>query len=107
LQTRIQGGAWKPHLQVMLDLSMPPRRYQKAELDSLFERADKQQEEGNLRSAFRLFLTAAKGGDPSCQVNLGNFYSLGTGVKLNRTKALYWYQRAYRQGVGCAASNIG
>jgi hypothetical protein len=77
------------------------------ELDSLFRRADQQVEAGKLRSAFRLFLRAAKAGDTGCQVNLGNFYADGTGVKPNREKALYWYRRAYRRGEVCAASNIG
>ena len=83
------------------------KRYQQSELDSLFRRADKQWEAGNLRSAFRLFLAAAKGGDSGCQSNLGYFYDVGIGVKPNRSLALYWYQRAYRSGAGSAASNIG
>jgi TPR repeat protein len=77
------------------------------ELDSLFQRADRQLEAGNLRSAFRLFLWGAKAGDTSCQVNLGNLYADGTGVKPSRERALYWYRRAYRRGETCAASNIG
>jgi len=62
---------------------------------------------GDLTSAFRLFLSAAKRGDSSSQINLGNFYSAGIGVKRNRERALYWYRRAYRQGERAAASNIG
>src|SRR5579863_417820 len=81
--------------------------HQQHDLELLFQRADKEWEAGNLRSAFRLFLAAAKAGDPSCQINLGNFYSGGIGVKPNRTSALYWYRRAYRQGYRSAASNIG
>jgi hypothetical protein len=75
-------------------------------LDRLFVLADKRQEEGRLKSAFRLFLAAAKGGDSGCQINLGNFYSGGIGVKPNRAAALYWYKRAYRQNYCSAASNI-
>jgi TPR repeat protein len=77
-----------------------------SKLDDLFRRADAQWEAGNLKAAFRLFLLAAKGGDYGCQVNLGNFYSDGIGVKPNRAKATYWYKRAYRHGCGAAASNI-
>jgi len=77
------------------------------DLDLLSERANKQWDEGNLRSAFRLFLAGAKAGDTGCQINLGNFYSDGTGVKRNRTLALYWYRRAYRRGQRSAANNIG
>ena len=74
--------------------------------EELFVRATKQEENGDLRSAFRLYLAAAKAGETSCQVNLGNFYDAGTGVRRNRSAALYWYKRAYRRGVSCAASNI-
>ena len=75
-------------------------------LDTLFQRADRQYEAGYFRSAFRLFLAAAKAGDPSCQINLGNLYASGIGVKPNRAKALYWYRRAYRRGFGSAATNM-
>ncbi|PYU60163.1 MAG: hypothetical protein DMG56_08640 [Acidobacteria bacterium] len=43
----------------------------------------------------------------SCQINLGNFYAGGTGVRRNRSAAMYWYKRAYRRGEPCAAHNIG
>ena len=82
------------------------RTDRQSKLDSLFTRADKQREAGNLRSAFRLFLLAAKGRDSGCQVNLGNFYSDGTGVKPNRELALYWYRRALRRQEWVAANNI-
>ncbi len=82
-------------------------RHRRAELDVLFERANKQWDQGNLRSAFRLFLAAANAGNTGCQINLGNFYNNGIGVKRNRTLALRWYRRAYRRGERAAASNIG
>lgn len=75
-------------------------------VETLFERANKQWENGALRSAFRLFLAAAKAGDTSSQVNLGYFYSEGIGVKRNRAHSLYWNRRAYRRHEGCAATNI-
>lgn len=84
-----------------------PKKARQAELDDLFRRAENQYEKGKLKSAFRLYLAAAKGGDPSCQMNLGNFYNSGIGVKPNRDLALLWYRRAYRQGSGAAAHNIG
>jgi TPR repeat protein len=82
------------------------KRYQQAELDDLFRRADAQLEKGEFRSAFRLFLTAAKAGDPACQVNLGNLYLVGTGVRPNVDMAVDWYRRAYRKGYSPAANNI-
>lgn len=83
------------------------KRYQQPDLDRKFEQANRQWEAGKLGSAFRLFLTAAKAGDLGAQLNLGNFYSDGIGVKPNRVKALYWYRRAYGRGSGSAANNIG
>jgi TPR repeat protein len=79
----------------------------KSNAEELFVRATKQEERGKLRSAFRLYLAAAKAGDIGCQLNVGNFYDAGMGVRRNRLAALYWYKRAYRRGYSCAASNIG
>jgi TPR repeat protein len=73
----------------------------------LFAKASEQWDRGKLRSAFRLFLSAAKRGDPGAQHNLGYFYDVGVGVKPNRAAALYWYNRAFRRGYSSAASNIG
>jgi TPR repeat protein len=79
----------------------------KSKADDLFVRADKQEERGKKRSAFRLMLAAAKLGDRGAQVNVGNYYDDGKGVKRNRSAALYWYNRAYRRGDSSAAHNIG
>jgi uncharacterized protein len=73
----------------------------------LFTRADKQWNGGNLRSAFRLMLAAAKMGDSGAQVNVGYMYDCGIGTRPRQKSALYWYKRAYRRGDACAASNIG
>lgn len=75
--------------------------------NALFLRADKHDEEGDLRSPFRLMLAAAKLGDIGAQINVGNYYSDGRGVRRDRSAALYWYKRAYRRGHASAASNIG
>jgi len=74
---------------------------------ALFVRADKHSNRGEWRSAFRLFLAAAKAGDLGSQVNVGYCYDTGKGVRQNVVKALYWYRRAYRRGDSCAATNIG
>ena len=76
-------------------------------VDVLFAKASEQWDRGRVRSAFRLFLSAAKRGDPSAQHNLAYFYDIGIGVKPNRRAALYWYKRAFRRGYRIAASNIG
>jgi len=83
------------------------KRPKRSHTDDLFIRAAAQEEKGKLRSAFRLYLAAAKAGDSGCQVNLGNFYDDAIGVRRNRSAALHWYKLAYRRGESIAASNIG
>jgi TPR repeat protein len=83
------------------------KRSERPHVEELFIRATEEEEIENLRSAFRLCLAAATAGDTSCQLNLGNFYDAGTGVRRNRKSALYWYKRAFRRGEGSAANNIG
>jgi len=75
----------------------------------IYARAQKQQEDGNLKSGFRLLLAAAELGDPGAQLNLGYAYDVGMGVRRNRAAAMLWYRKAYRsqRGWGIAASNIG
>ena len=75
--------------------------------DELFARADKLEDKGNLKAAFRLLLAGAKAGDIGCQVNVGNYYDDAKGIRRNREAALYWYKRAYQRGNAAAASNIG
>lgn len=88
-------------------LSHVDKRLAQNELNLLSVRAERKLDEGKLRSAFRLYLAAAKGGGIGAQINLGNFYDDGTGVTRNRELALYWYRRAYRRGDASAANNIG
>lgn len=83
------------------------RRYHRDEANALFSRANEQWERGQLRSAFRLFLSGAKAGDPGAELNLGYFYDTGQGVGQNRERALYWYKRAFRHGYAGAATNLG
>jgi TPR repeat protein len=61
---------------------------------------------GKLRAAFKHFVLGANMGDSSAQHNLGYFYRHGVGVTKNRSAALKWYKRAYRQGSRVSASNI-
>ena len=60
-----------------------------------------------MRAAFRLMLAAAKLGNSSAQINVGNYYDDGRGVQRNRSAALYWFKRAYRRKNSSAAHNIG
>lgn len=85
--------------------STKPSRKSRAE--ELFIRADRRDEAGDYRSAFKLFLAGAKLGEGGCQLNVGNYYDDAKGVRRNRDAALYWYKRAYRKGIASAAHNIG
>jgi uncharacterized protein len=102
--------SWKSKKLEMGTMSKPKsdkKGSQESKADLLFAKASEQWDRGKLRSSFRLFLSAAKRGDPSAQHNLGYFYDVGVGVKQNRAAALYWYKRAFRRGYRTAASNIG
>lgn len=83
------------------------RPSRKSKNDALFVRAEKMEVSGNLKAAFRLFLAAAKAGDVGCQLNLGNYYCDGKGIRRDLSVGLYWYKRAYRRGLSGAACNIG
>jgi TPR repeat protein len=83
------------------------RTTKKARAESLWLRAEEREEKGKMRAAFRLMLAAAKLGNPSAQINVGNYYDDGRGVRRNRSAALYWFKRAYRRRDSTAAHNIG
>ncbi len=91
----------------MAKLQRSSKQSRRSKTDDLFSRADKLEDSGDLRAAFRLFLAGAKAGDRSCQLNVGNYYDDGKGIRRNRTASLYWYKRAYRRGDAAAANNIG
>jgi len=77
--------------------------------EEIYLRGQRQQDSGNLKSGFRLLLAAAKLGDSGAQHNLGYTYDIGIGVRPNRTAAMFWYKKAYRngRGGGSPANNIG
>ncbi|HTQ86873.1 MAG TPA: hypothetical protein VMI93_11720 [Candidatus Solibacter sp.] len=83
------------------------RPTKKARAENLWLRAEKREEEGKMRAAFRLMLAAAKLGNCSAQTNVGNYYDDGRGVRRNRSAAFYWFKRAYRRRDSTAAHNIG
>lgn len=91
----------------MSKLKLRPQSFRKPKAADLFLRADQQWDRGELRSAFRLFLAAARAGDKGAQLNVGYFYDQGIGLRANQSAALRWYIRAYRRGDASAANNIG
>lgn len=78
----------------------------KQEANRLFLKANAAWDAGDVKTAFDLFQRAAELGDPSSQLDLGYFFDCGLHVPKDKSRALYWYLRAYRQGKASAASNI-
>jgi TPR repeat protein len=71
-----------------------------------FDEAYRHEESGDYKRAYAALLTGAKLGDSSCQINLGNAYADGSGVRKNLEEAARWYKKAYRNGERCGALNL-
>jgi len=82
------------------------KRTKKLKSEKLFLEAERFEEAGDFKSAFKSLLAGAQLGDSGCQSNLGNFYASGKGTRKSLESAAYWYKRAYRNGAGYAASNL-
>jgi TPR repeat protein len=74
--------------------------------EELFVAAYKYEERRKLPEAFRCLYKAATLGHSSSQLNLGNFYAAGKGVRKDLAKAAYWYRSAYKLGNETAARNL-
>ena len=79
----------------------------KKRLDALYTIAYSLSDSGRRKEALIKFLSGAKQGDPNAQNMVGYIFDTGAGVRRNRTAALHWYKRAFRNGSRAAASNIG
>jgi TPR repeat protein len=75
--------------------------------EALFLEAERFEEGRHFGKAFRCLLKAAELGHSSSQLNVGNFFASGTGVRKNLRNAAYWYRAAYRSGNTSAARNLG
>ncbi|MGB9073144.1 MAG: tetratricopeptide repeat protein [Terriglobales bacterium] len=82
------------------------KRDKTADAESLFLEAEQYEEMGDFRNAFKRLLAAAQLGHHMSQLNLGNFYASGTGVRRNLEKAAHWYQEAYKNGNNDGAFNL-
>ncbi len=82
------------------------KRNKTADPKRLLLEAERYEETGDFKSAFKSLLAGALSGDSGCQANLGNFYASGKGTRRSLEKAAFWYKRAYRNGAGYAASNL-
>ena len=52
------------------------------------------QDKANLKSAMRVWLQAAEGGDAEAQTTLGELFEQGMGVPPDYDTARYWYEQA-------------
>jgi TPR repeat protein len=77
-----------------------------SEANRFLREAELLEESGDMKGAFRCFLQAAKLGNNSCMVNVGNFYAAGTGTRKNLKEAACWYKAAYRRGNPSGANNL-
>jgi TPR repeat protein len=82
------------------------KRDRTADPEKLLFEAERYEEAGDFKRAFKCLLAGALLGDSGCQANLGNFYASGKGTKRSLDKAALWYKRAYKNGAGYAASNL-
>lgn len=68
--------------------------------------AERLEEVGNYKMAAHALRRGAAEGNILCQINLGNYYAAGTGVRKNLKKAAYWYRKAYQNGSRFGAFNL-
>jgi len=74
------------------------KKYDEETCDDLFRQAYEEEQKGNMKKAFRLYLKAARLGHPEVQNKVGVCYDVGEGTKKNAKLALYWYKKAWRNG---------
>ena len=74
--------------------------------EDLFREAEQHEEKGDFRGAFKRLLAAAQLGHHMSQLNLGNFYASGTGVRRDLARAAHWYKKAYKNGNNDGALNL-
>ena len=72
-----------------------------------FKEASQAYQKGAYIQAFNDFYILAKEGDKLAQHNVGMMYSLGKGAKKDSAKAISWYEKAAKQGLGVSAYNLG
>jgi FimV-like protein len=76
---------------------MARKRYSRNDQRLLVD-AERFEEAGDYKMAAKVLRRGAKLGNSSCQLNLGNYYADGTGVRKSPERAAYWYEAAYRNG---------
>ncbi len=61
----------------------------------------------NYKTALKVWMPMAKGGDPKAQSYVGEIYEKGLGTQPNYQKAAVWYQKAANQGYSRAKMSLG
>jgi TPR repeat protein len=87
-------------------VSMKATQANSSDAEALFSCATRYEEERKFKSAFECLSVAANLGHSSSQLNLGNFYAAGIGVRKNLYKAAHLYRSAHRLGNTSAARNL-
>jgi TPR repeat protein len=82
------------------------KRKDAPDAEGLFCAAELHEEQGKLEEAFDCLRIAAQLGHIGAQVNLGNFYAAGQGVRKNPKQAARWYKEAYKNGERTGAHNL-
>ena len=71
-------------------------RIEKEDIDDLYFKALKLEEDGDVDAAFRLYMQCALAGEDGAQNAVGYAYDKGAGVKQDKEKAIFWYKKAWR-----------
>lgn len=61
----------------------------------------------NYKTALKVWMSAAEGGDAEAQVNVGEIFERGLGTQPNYEAAALWYSKAAQQGNSRAQFNLG
>lgn len=72
-----------------------------------YETAASYYNNGDYKTAFRYFSSAANAGNYNAQYDLGNLYWNGAGTEKNHSKAIEWYLKSANQGHYYAQNKLG
>lgn len=84
----------------------PKKQKSTPDPEGLFVEAWRFEEKGEFKKAFQCLLTGARLGHSGCQINLGNFYASGKGIKRSLEEAAHWYKEAYKNADRTGAHNL-
>ena len=62
---------------------------------------------GDFKTAMQEWLPLAEAGDAEAQFRVGRLYDVGEGIAPSGKQAVYWYEKAHKQGNLKATYNLG